>query len=143
MGRRAELFGKGFGHEEHPSTGKVQILTQARCQANLQQSRSAVIPPLAAIDTIGHSVVDDAAGQFGVFRGQVCALVKRYRQGAEMVTDGSSAGGHHGADPTSDPRFDPHGLSETAETHASGERMSLWPASRQSRRTIPAAELGA
>ncbi|MDJ0358226.1 hypothetical protein [Paenarthrobacter sp. PH39-S1] len=48
---------------------------------------SAVIPPLAAIDTIGHSVVDDAAGQLGLFRGQVCALVKRYRQGAEMVTD--------------------------------------------------------
>lgn len=76
--------------------GLVSMSDTAWAQA---RRRAAVIAPLAAMDTVGHSDADDAAGQLGLSRRQVYALVRRYRQGAGVVTDvaaGQSDGGHGG-----------------------------------------------
>lgn len=49
--------------------------------------RSAVIAPLAAMDSVGHQAADAAGKQLGLSRRQVYVLVGRYREGSGLVTD--------------------------------------------------------
>lgn len=72
------------------------LLTLSDKAWELARRRMQVIAPLAALDTVGHQAADDAAQQLGLSRRQVYVLVRRYRQGAGLLTDlapGQSSGG--------------------------------------------------
>jgi putative transposase len=72
------------------------LLTLSDKAWELARRRMQVIAPLAALDTVGHQAADDGSQQLGLSRRQVYVLVRRYRQGAGLLTDlapGQSSGG--------------------------------------------------
>ena len=73
--------------------GLVTLSDQEWEQARL---RAQVIAPLAALTVVSHLAADAAAEQLGLSRRQIYVLIRRYRQGAGLVTDlapGKSSGG--------------------------------------------------
>lgn len=72
------------------------LLTLSDAAWELANRRAHFIAPLAALDNVGHQVVDEVAEQLGLSRRQVYVLIRRYRQGMGLVTDlapGQSSGG--------------------------------------------------
>ncbi len=58
--------------------------------------RTEIIGPLAALEVVGHQAADAAAQALGLSRRQVYVLIRRARQGSDLVTDlapGQSGGG--------------------------------------------------
>ncbi len=63
------------------------------------RQRTGVIAPLAALPVVGHEAADAAAEQLGISRRQVYVLLRRYSQGAGLVSDlapSRSSGGRVG-----------------------------------------------
>ncbi|AWK15543.1 DDE-type integrase/transposase/recombinase (plasmid) [Candidatus Fukatsuia symbiotica] len=84
-----------MGSEEHQIT-EQGVLTLPEATWREAQRRQQVIAPLAAQEGISHQAADDAAQQLGLSRRHIYELVRRYRQGAGLLTDlapGQSSGG--------------------------------------------------
>ena len=73
--------------QESTAITEQGLLTLTQDDWEQARERATLIAPLAALDSVGHQMADEAAQQLGLSRRQVYLLIQRFRQGTGSMTD--------------------------------------------------------